>query len=171
MPRKARDLPDRHILNEIFDYDPSTGYLYRKLKNGTIRQVGTLVNNGYLMAVAQKQLYLVHRIIWTMVYGPIPDGLYVDHINGDPLDNRIGNMRLCEHQQNCVNKRLNKSNTTGYRGVSWVAKRGCYWARIKHDGEEVFLGSYATAEEANDVYRAVSEFLYGDFASHISRGE
>lgn len=82
---------------------------------------------------------------------PPVDGLVVDHINGDMLDNRRCNLRLVTHQQNAWNRHRHIFNATGFRGVKKL-KNGRYAARITIDGRLVAIGYYDTPEEAHAAY-------------------
>ncbi|NHE79838.1 HNH endonuclease [Klebsiella michiganensis] len=59
----------------------------------------------------------MHRIIWVLKYGEIPSTLVVDHIDGDKLNNRITNLRLCTQNQNTRNRRIHSNNAAGLKGV------------------------------------------------------
>lgn len=61
---------------------------------------------------------MVHRIIWELVCGRIPDHMVVDHIDGDSLNNNISNLRLVTQDVNCKNRKINKNNPTGVNGVT-----------------------------------------------------
>lgn len=93
--------------------------------------------------------------------------LWVDHINGDKLDNRRVNLRFCSHSQNAVNKIVSKDNTSGYKGVSYRGneKRIKRWrAYIKQNRKQIFIGNYLTAEEAAKAYDKKAKEIYGQFA-------
>ncbi len=92
------------------------------------------------------------------------DGCDVDHISGDKLDNRRCNLRVCTHQENMFNQKLRSTNTTGYYGVSRMKSTGRFEAYIHHDGKKVYLGTYATAEEAAAVRDKAALQLFGPFA-------
>lgn len=94
------------------------------------------------------------------------NGLEVDHVNGDGLDNRKENLRICEHYQNKANSKTQSNNSTGYRGV-WYStdqKRRKRWvAEIKLKGKKKHLGRYLTKEEAAVAYNIASEKYHGDY--------
>lgn len=83
---------------------------------------------------------------------PIPAGMEVDHVDGNPLNNRRNNLRACTRSQNQFNKGRNKNNTSGYKGVSSVQKTGRWRARINVDGKAIYLGSYETKKSAARAY-------------------
>lgn len=89
-----------------------------------------------------------------------PEGLVVDHINGNKLDNRRSNLRICTQSQNLNGRNTNK----GYIGVSWDKFRGKWKANIGKDYQKIFLGRFDTAEEAARVYDEKAVELFGEFA-------
>lgn len=102
---------------------------------------------------------LMHRFL----LGASPEQL-VDHINGNGLDNRRVNIRLCSKADNQRNQRRNSKNTTGYKGVSFDKARGKYSASIGVNGEQITLGRFPTAEEASLAYEEAARRYHGEFA-------
>lgn len=104
---------------------------------------------------------LLHREIMSA-----PAGVDVDHINGDPSDNRRANLRLATRSQNRVNTGPQSNNTSGYNGVSWHTRDQKWHAAISRVSPRGmhFLGSYASREEAARAYDAAAIELYGEFA-------
>jgi hypothetical protein len=98
----------------------------------------------------------------TDILGTPPDGMVIDHINGDPLDNRKSNLRFATYQQNHWNSK--KTKGTKYQGVSFVKQIGLWQARIRHEGIYVHLGYHRSAEDAARAYDFVAIRLQGEFA-------
>lgn len=176
------------IWNQCFTYDAETGVLAwreRPLSHFRNRRGWAIFNAMYAGKVAgspskckherlgyikvrvvvcgSTSTYPAHRIIWEMHNGPIANGLHIDHANGNSLDNRICNLRICTRSQNMMNSIRRPSPTSGVRGV--VRRRGRYAAMIGIGRKQVWLGTYDTIEEAAIVYRAAAQRLHGDFAS------
>ena len=107
----------------------------------------------------------VHRVVMGN-----PKGMDIDHIDGDGLDNRKENLRICTRSQNCANKKVRRDSRSGYKGVS-VRKRGKRFKAYISDPETKFpkkrhiaLGTYDTAEEAALAYNKAALEMYGEFA-------
>lgn len=96
-----------------------------------------------------------------------PAGLHVDHINGDTLDNRRCNLRICTHQQNQWNRKRapGKSRFKGVTHVKNNAKHCRWMARIEKDGKRRFLGCFATQLQAAFAYDAAAVELFGEYAA------
>ena len=87
-----------------------------------------------------------------------PPGMEPDHIRpGSGLDNRRTNLRNVDHATNCRNRRLQKNNTSGYRGVTWNKDARKWQAEIKVDGKNHYLGKYSTPQAASAAYEAARE--------------
>ena len=92
-----------------------------------------------------------------------PKGMVVDHINGDPLDNRSSNLRVCTHADNIRSAKLNKRNKTGLKGAS-KDKQGFWVAHICYNYKRRYLGRYDTAQLAHEAYMTAAKELHGDYA-------
>lgn len=109
---------------------------------------------------AQSPQIMMHRFI----LGAPSGGVVIDHINGDPLDNRRSNLRICSQRDNARNCRRGKNNKSGFKGVSWKADIGKWRARIMVDRKEISLGAFNSAEEAAKAYDAAAVQYFGQFA-------
>lgn len=92
-----------------------------------------------------------------------PEGMAVDHINGDGLDNRRVNLRIVTVAENNMNSRVRRDSQSGIKGAYFNRKTGNYYSHIKRDGRRVHLGTFATAEEAAIAYARASKQLHGEF--------
>lgn len=100
----------------------------------------------------------VHRVIWEMHNGPIPEGMMVDHIDGDGLNNRLNNLRLVTMTGNGRNARRPSTNSSGLSGVIWVARARKWRAYTRdNDGKQKHVGYFddaATAKQALNAERS-----------------
>lgn len=112
--------------SEAFSYDESTGSLIWKVKKQKVVQGSTAGNpdrDGYLNVQLNGVRHKVHRVVWQMRNGEIPDGMQIDHINGVKHDNRIENLRLVTGKENAKNRSRLSTNTSGINGVCWQYSR------------------------------------------------
>lgn len=108
----------------------------------------------------------IHRVILGRMYPhQIQDPHYVcDHIDGDPLNNCRDNLRLCTRAQNRHNGGADRNNVSGYRGVTWNAKRQQWHATITAYGQRYFLGWFKDSKEAAKAYDQKAREVFGEFA-------
>lgn len=106
----------------------------------------------------QKKMYM-HRIIISC-----PKGMEVDHINGDKLDNRKQNLRICTTAQNAINKSLSRRNKVGVKGVYWIKKEQRWTAYIGTGGKNLRLKSFKTLDEAIACRKEAEKKYHGEFS-------
>lgn len=99
----------------------------------------------------------LHRII--VGAGP---GTEVDHWDLDGLNNRRSNLRLATRGENCCNRKLQRNNTSGLKGVTY--RYGKWRAKIGVKSAKIYLGSFSTREEAYSAYCAAAAKYHGEFA-------
>jgi len=87
---------------------------------------------------------------------------YVDHIDGNGLDNRRQNLRAATHSKNMMNRGPQSNNTSGFKGV--CRNRLKWRAQIGLDGRHIHLGTFATPQEAAHAYDAAAVELFGEYA-------
>jgi len=116
-------------------------------------------SNGYARReVAGKYVYM-HSLI-----AKTPKGMLTDHINGDKLDNRKSNLRICTASQNQQNKGNPVNNTSGAKGVDWDNKNKRWRARIRVQGKYIYLGLHKLINSAIVAYNDAAKKYHGDFA-------
>jgi hypothetical protein len=104
---------------------------------------------------------MVHRFIMGCIPG---DGKVVDHIDGNTLNNQKSNLRICTMAENSRNRKRNKNNTSGYKGVSYSAQRKKWQAQIRVDGGIEYLGLFADPTSAHEAYKEAALKYHGEFA-------
>jgi len=154
-------MPSSEELNRELRYDPLTGELHWRIpkKKRIMNRRAGCIKGRYRYLSINRINYLEHRIIWTMIYGSIPDGYEIDHLNRDRFDNRLENLRLVTRRENILNSGVASSDCSKYTGVTKSVIPGKYTAGFFINSNRVHLGTYATEEEAYNVYcQAVIEY-------------
>ena len=177
---------DINILKQLLDYDPDTGIItwkerplsffkeekYRKSWNtrwagkeaGNVTKAGPTIYKNKIIQILSHN-YKTHRVVWALHFGEWPDG-YIDHINGDALDNRICNLRVTNMFNNTRNSPRRCDNTSGYTGVTFCKELKRWRADINTaDGKTKYLGRYKDIEDAVAA-RKKAEIKYGYHENH-----
>lgn len=150
-------------IRTLMVYDAVTGeaaWIRGKWKG---HKVGTLLPSGYVQVRIKGRSYQLHRVIWLWMTGEWPP-TQVDHRDTDRANNRWDNLRLATHTQNQWNTQTRSDNSSGYKGVTRPRGRTKWHAYINENGRRKFLGSYPTAEEANQAAIAARQVAHGEFA-------
>lgn len=160
-------------VRRLFDYNPDTGIMTRKIRTACRTQAGDVV--GYLVS-DQGRLRVtvtvggnrvncyVHRLIWAWVHGEYPDD-YIDHINGISSDNRLANLRAVPHKINMRNKSIPSNNTSGTNGVHWDKFTDKWIAQLQVDGKHKWLGRHNELDDAIKA-RKQAEVKYDYHENH-----
>lgn len=132
-------------LRATFDYHED-GYLIRK-KNGKPCGRRATHLDGYTQVGVNGRMLYAHRIIYAIVHGEIPEG-DIDHIDQNPMNNRIENLRDISKSENMHNSKKRKDNSSGFTGVYWNTQRQKWYAQICVDGKNSHLGYFEEFEDA-----------------------
>lgn len=92
-----------------------------------------------------------------------PEGMDTDHINGDKLDNRQSNLRVCSHTENTRNRRKYDHNQSGHVGVHWQSKNKKWVAQIKVNQQVKYLGIFEDIKEAIAVREKAAKQYFGEY--------
>lgn len=165
----TRTYPSQAQLLQLLDYDPETGRMTWRPRSPDMFSAGAqsaehackrwnarfagkqafaeLAVCGYLRGCIDGRRYRSHVIAWIISTGRHPEG-DVDHINGDPLDNRIANLRDVPHAINLRNAKQWSHNRSGHNGVYWSTRYGKWEAEAKVNKRKRYLGRFDRIEDA-----------------------
>lgn len=144
-----------------------------KLTNGEVTQVddntyGLLSQyswtqdgsaKGYVLCTSEINERRIHRLI----IGAKP-GEYVDHIDGNPLNNQYSNLRICSRRQNHYNRKVNKNSDSKFKGVTYNKGIEMYTAQIRFNGKLKYLGCYMDKVKAAEAYNEAATKYFGEYA-------
>lgn len=183
-------LPPKEFLEECFTYNQDTGDLIWKArpvthfkagKKRTAKHICNIWNAHYSYRIAgcksipkdgggcsilvglNAVVLQSHRIIYTLAVGTIPNGMLVDHRDGNPFNNLLTNLRLANDGQNAFNQKPHKDKVGGLpKGV--VKHRKVFHANITRNYEHFYLGTFPTPEAAHQAYCTAAVKYHGEFA-------
>ena len=133
------------------DYARAKDFRWHKTANGYV--AGTVVEGG-----VRRRVYL-HR--WLLDAQP---GQLVDHLDGNPLNNRRTNLRLATRSQNQANRRRNRTSRSRYKGVTWHQGQQRWMARLQVNGRRITIGYFADPLQAAYEYDAFARAYFGEYA-------
>jgi len=152
-------------LSEVLAYNPDTGVFVWRVRRGRIPEgspAGVTRSDGYVVIRVDYEMHYAHRLAWLYMTRELVPG--IDHINGNPSDNRWANLRTANQSSNSANAKLRSSSTSGYKGVTWAPRVKRWRSSIGHNGKRIWLGYFDTAEEAHAAYLAAARRLFGEYA-------
>lgn len=114
---------------------------------------------GYLSTSVAGVPVLFHRLVMCAKRGDV-----VDHANGNKMDNRRENLRICTHAENMRNRKTHTNNKLGVKGVYYLPKKKLFRADIRANGRRYTLGKFKTIEQAKAAYDSAAVALHGEFA-------
>ena len=159
-------------MQEWLDYDSATGAFVWKKEPRKIgpclgKIAGAKRKTGYIyIKVPGLGIYAAHRLAWIYVHGIEIGGAEIDHIDGNPSNNAIANLRLATSSEQKRNKRVQSNNRSGLKGAYYHgAHKGKKWrSQIKVGDTLIFLGYFHTPEDAHKAYGVAAEEYFGEFA-------
>jgi hypothetical protein len=154
-------------LKEVLTYCPDSGvFVWNCSRNGFVRAgqvAGSMSSKGYVYISIGYKKYQAHRLAWLWMRGNFP-AKEIDHINGNPSDNRWCNLRYATRAQNQQNRKRAVVNTSGLKGVSFHKQSGLWRARITAQGKRVHLGGFNCPTAAHIAYCKAAKAYFGEFA-------
>lgn len=150
-------------LLELLSYDPESGSFTWLASASNRRKAGKIAGckraDGYILVGIDGKLYTAHRLAWFYANGVWPDKI-IDHINRNPSDNRLCNLRCVGREENSQNVGLRKNNKSGVTGVSFWKKRGLWQVRIKYGGKLRHVGYFETLDAATNARKEAERKHY-----------
>jgi hypothetical protein len=167
-------LPSKEYLEQCLDYDKLSGLLFWKnrprehfdserwFKSWHTKYAGKQAcklsfGDEYRKIYLDKERFLAHRVVYKMETGQDPE--YIDHENGNTLDNSFKNLKNVSHPDNMQNKKKYSSNSSGYTGIYWEASKNTWLARIYKDGVKYYIGRYKNLNDAVSARQAAEKKL------------
>lgn len=159
-------------LRQVLDYDPVTGIFTWRLRVAQRAIPGSIAGRNsksrrYSQISIDGVRYPAHRLAWLHFFGVWPSE-YVDHIDGNGMNNSISNLREANKSQNGANMRP-RSERSLPKGVDLWGGR--YRARITKERRCICLGLFPTVDAANDAYQRAAIELFGQYANKADFGE
>ena len=171
-------------LRILLRYDPETGKLFWNKREATMfaatprrtpehvcanwnsqfagkEALTSTTSHGYRSGRIFRKTFSAHRVIWAIQTGAWPSE--IDHINGDPSDNRWVNLRIATRSENTRNRGIPVSNNSGVKGVSQRRRDTKWRAHISHLGKQIHLGYFNCRTAAAFAYARASREFHGDF--------
>lgn len=152
-------------LHSMFMYDHITGNLYWKVSLTNRVKVGDEVGSfsaGYLTTSIFGVRFQVHRLVWMMFNGVIPDDLFIDHIDGDGVNNRLLNLRLATYTENNRNS-ASRGGKSKYKGVYWFKRDSKWQAQLQVGDKKQHIGYFDNEEDAAEAYKRAASEIHKDF--------
>jgi len=160
----------------VVDPDSPTGLRWRDdvARMYTTKQSGTSVagqpagvkriikgRSDSIVVLLRRKIYIVSRVIWEMVNGPIPEGYIIDHLDGNALNNKIENLACKTRGENMQNRKLDKRNNTGVPGISYLESGGYlrYQARYQDQNKKAVTKEFAVGRYGKEeAFRLACEW-------------
>ena len=143
-------------LKKLISYNPDTGEFFRLVSLSNSSKIGKVTGYktdfGYIRLCVDGKQYFAHRLAWLYIYGEFPSSV-IDHIDQNPSNNKISNLRTVSIKQNLENRNKPKNNKSGFKGVSWSKSVNKWIAMIGHKNQQIYLGAYKNIHDADHAYQ------------------
>jgi hypothetical protein len=148
-------------LHDLFEY--ADGKLFWRINRGRVHvgdEAGTIGQIGRMYVQADGKKHLVHRVIWFLHHNEVPE--FLDHIDGNPLNNNIENLRPATKAQNAMNRKVRADSLTGVKGIMKKGKK--FGASIYLNNKPVYLGTFETVDLAKAAYAQAANANFKEYA-------
>lgn len=161
---KFKRLPDLTVLNNLFSWD-ETGSLKWKTKIANCVKIGseagTQNKKGYWYVCINNNLYLKHRILYSLYHNENLNDILIDHKDNNPNNNNKDNLRKATRSNNNTNQNKRKDNTSGCKGVSFHSHSGKWLAKIQINKQQIILGYFKSYIYACVVRKRAAKEIFG----------
>ncbi len=153
-------------LREVLEYDPSTGlfkWLVKKARWLSVGDSAGALSKGRLKITIDGNRFFAHRLAWLYCYGKWPIG-EIDHMDGNPLNNKINNLRDVPHSINAENQKIGRRcQHSGLTGVYIDNRTGRFFSAIRINGKFTYLGRFDSKELAHQAWLAAKRKHHSGF--------
>jgi hypothetical protein len=162
---------EQALVKELFYY--VDGILHNKVTRGSAKinaPAGCVNSFGRHQICVYGGLYKTHRLIFLLHNGWLPK--YIDHIDGNPLNNKIENLRPATHSENMWNVGVKSNNSSGEKGITWVGSRKRFVAYTFKNGKKIYASPayHKQFETAVLAVRELRKSIHGEFLNNSIKG-
>jgi hypothetical protein len=163
----------QEMVKEMFDYRADGNLIRRHSTMGNGNYAGAVVgtkptgarNYRYGATTIRGEHWCMHKLIYLYHHGVVPEQL--DHINQNPADNRIENLRVANGSENACNRKLFANSTSGCKGVSWHRARSRWFVYVDVKKKRKNIGYFDDLELADLVATEARNLYHGAFVRHV----
>jgi hypothetical protein len=154
-------------LKEWIAYDPINGeFIWKKSPHHSVKagdRAGHMEKRGYWILQVNRNTIKGHRAAWAITYGYFPT-LEIDHIDNNPSNNRIDNLREVDRSKNQMNSKPPKNNSSGVKGVSYCNPKKKWIAAISINKKKICIGHFNRFEDAVQARMKKEKEIHGEYA-------
>ena len=160
---------DEELFKRIDGYDNYFVSNFGNIKNSKTNKILKQSNHkqGYKLVNLKKdgkwKMFYVHRLVCNAFLENLDNKKVIDHIDNNPSNNNVKNLRWCSQKENLANQGKHKNNTTGFKGVAYHKPSNKYRTQIRINDKIKHLGYFESAEEASRAYDAKAEEIHQEF--------
>ncbi len=175
------DLPSPETLRKLLRYEPETGKLFWRERERSMfptnrswkwwnkrfadtEALAHISPYGYRQGAIFNRTHQAHRVIWALQTGSWPTD-QIDHIDRNPSNNKLSNLRPASNAQNNANKPASLKSRSAFKGVSWHIQNKVWQAQITQNRKCFYLGCFPSEIEAAKAYDAEAIKMHGEFAN------
>jgi hypothetical protein len=156
----TKELPSKEYLQTLFRYTEDGNLWWKEYRSGVnlSKSAGCIdKTKGYYKIKIDGVKYWLHRVIYHYHHGNVTPNLQIDHIDRNPCNNKIDNLRLVTIRENSLNRSMRRDCGSGYQGVS--RSRYQWKAQLTVNGDRKVLGYFSTPEEAHKCYQQAKQSI------------